>query len=149
MASGDHTSSGPEWNLRDPSQLLATGFGVGSRRFGSLAESRCLLVVATNAGGLILIATGGSGGPPGLGFAGRGPSFGCNRRGLALTRLEPGDEFATLARVRPQGIELGTEPLADVARFVRPPRPACRRGDPDTRSIWRTGGWIRRASLLV
>lgn len=29
MASGDHTSSGPEWNLRDPSVLLATGFGVG------------------------------------------------------------------------------------------------------------------------
>jgi len=29
MASGDHTSSGPEWNLRDPSQLLATGLGIG------------------------------------------------------------------------------------------------------------------------
>lgn len=29
MASGDHKSSGQEWNLRDPSVLLATGFGVG------------------------------------------------------------------------------------------------------------------------
>ena len=29
MASDDQTSSGSEWNLRDPSQLLATGFGVG------------------------------------------------------------------------------------------------------------------------